>query len=1670
MQDKTKKILIKTGKVLGWIIGSILVLLLVLIAVIQIPAVQQKITQEAVSFLEKKVGTPVRIESLYIAFPKNIVMKGLYLEDKSKDTLLYAGRLSINTDLWALTQNEIQLNEIALENTVAKITRVEGDSAFNFSYIVEAFAGDSTAVPDTLEQKGWNFVAKTLTLDAVRASYKDGLSGNYMDVTIGQFEVEMNKFDLEKSIFGIETISLENTIANVIQTKLPSAEQTEEELEPDSASLDLNLQALTLKNVKARYNQEATGQTVRLEIGESEFTANKIDLVNKVIDVDNFSLARTFLSYQQSKNNPRKETASSASQNNGPQSINDNVSTQSNWNIRLNTFSLDGNSIQYYDLTKSHEPESMDFDHLWITNLNASAEDFSYAGADINGIVNNFSFTEKSGFTLKQLNTSIKVTEDSAYLDDFTIETGHSKINLDAQASYASFKDLPSNYKETKLYADMTNSHIGVGDLLYVSPNLLDSLPVKLNSQSRIYLDASVFGELNNLTLHHFTIKALSDTYVNMKGKIAGLPDMSKVSLDMNLEKLYTTKRDLHALLADTLLPDSIAPPEWVNVNAKYKGNFEKAEFKTMVTSSLGGADVNGKMNLDSASTTRGFSAQASINEFNLGELLMQPQTIGKLNLQAALNSECLTRAEMNSALEATVSSFEYKNYRYENLKLNAKVKNDIVEGWASMKDNNLEFIVNGNANFQEEAPHYNVSLDLRNVDLKGLNLALRPLKFRGTLDVNMSTPDMRSLNGQVGIRKVAVFNGDKLYSVDSLLFASIDQEGRSEINIESDIMNGYFKGSINIFQMGAVMREYFNTYYSLHDSIERSYEDPQHFSFNLDLKRTDLITDILLPELSSFVPGKITGEFDSKAKNLNLKFDLTEIQYANIGVKSFVLNTNSDSARLNYNLFIDKILIDSMKIDGVEFNGTVAHDSIRTNLFILDSLNKTKYLFGGTFFSLDKEFELKLNPDQVMLNYVRWAIPEDNYLRFGGPKLVAQNVSLSNGREKIILESKPEPGTPMSIGFREVNLEYLVSMIAQHKPLSGLLQGNINVYPSKTSTNFTSDLTITDFNLAEIPWGDIKLAVKQTVKDRFDVDFSIIGQHNDIRAFGNYTGGEMPGLTIETNIRRFDLTSIAPLIETQLKDLKGNLTGTMNITGSPAKPSVIGDVSFNNTSFFSTYLNSSYTINNETISLTRQGISFDKFELVDLNKNTAHLDGLITTSDYRDFKFKLDLDANGFRVLNTTKTDNDLFYGQVDLNISARIRGDITTPSIQTSISLSGGNHLTYIVPQSEAAVLAAQGIVRFVDKTFKADPFIKKIQPELNDTIKSQFTGMDVTANIELTDKESLTIVIDPTTNDQLTVKGNTTLTLQMDRTGDMQLAGRYEISEGTYNLSFYKFLKREFKIEKGSTITWSGDPLNAEMDIRAIFELEAAPIDLMINQLAGSSDQAALNRYKQRLPFQVYLNLKGQLLNPEISFKLEMPMDERNALEGNIYARLQDINTRESDLNKQVFALLILKRFISDNPFETEAGGGIEGSARSSVSKILTEQLNRLSENVKGVELSFDVKSYEDYNSGQAEGQTELQLGLSKSLLNDRLVVKLSGNVDIEGENTNREVTDYIGDLALEYLLTEDGRFRITGFRNSNYDMIDGELIETGAGLIYIKDYDTLRELFKANAKDK
>jgi hypothetical protein len=299
-------------------------------------------------------------------------------------------------------------------------------------------------------------------------------------------------------------------------------------------------------------------------------------------------------------------------------------------------------------------------------------------------------------------------------------------------------------------------------------------------------------------------------------------------------------------------------------------------------------------------------------------------------------------------------------------------------------------------------------------------------------------------------------------------------------------------------------------------------------------------------------------------------------------------------------------------------------------------------------------------------------------------------------------------------------------------------------------------------------------------------------------------------------------------------------------------------------------------------------------------------------------------------------------------------------------------------------------------------------------------------------------------------------------MDPSGKISLTGRYEVVDGSYNLSVGPLGKKEFRIVKGSTIIWTGEPTSANANLTAMYEVNAAPIDLL--------NQPDLVQAKTKIPFQVYLMMKGELLKPTISFRIDLPENERATEIGSLsYTRLQNVNRDESELNKQVFALLALNRFIANNPFQSLSGGGggVSTLARSSVSKLLTEQLNNLtSDLIQGVDLNFGVNSSEDYSTGSLQQKTDLEIGLSKKLLNDRLTVTVGSSFALEGPQAPGEKsTDIAGNVNVEYALSADGRYRLRAYRRNQNDVIvQGQIIETGLGFTLVVDYNKFREIFQ------
>jgi autotransporter translocation and assembly factor TamB len=355
------------------------------------------------------------------------------------------------------------------------------------------------------------------------------------------------------------------------------------------------------------------------------------------------------------------------------------------------------------------------------------------------------------------------------------------------------------------------------------------------------------------------------------------------------------------------------------------------------------------------------------------------------------------------------------------------------------------------------------------------------------------------------------------------------------------------------------------------------------------------------------------------------------------------------------------------------------------------------------------------------------------------------------------------------------------------------------------------------------------------------------------------------------------------------VSNASGALTGKFAITGTPKVPSVIGNLDFKQAAFNLTMLNSYFRIDDESLKVMDNGLQFSTFTIKDSSNNTAVLDGMMYYNPgYTQYRFDLTLKADNFRALNTTKQKNKVYYGQLFFNSNLRILGTHLKPVVDGSMTINEGTKLTVVLPQKEPGLQAREGIVEFVD--MDAVPNDSLFMAKYDSINKSDVMGLDIAVNINIDKLAEFNLIIDEGNGDFLKVRGEAALSGGVDPSGKITLTGSYELEEGAYELSF-NFLHRRFDIQKGSTIIWTGEPTKANVDITAVYIAKTAPLDLVQSQLEGTeANSSERNYYRQKLPFEVDLMMKGELLKPELTFDIKLPENQNFNLDKSKIATIE------------------------------------------------------------------------------------------------------------------------------------------------------------------------------------
>ncbi|QHL88596.1 hypothetical protein GU926_14625 [Nibribacter ruber] len=1669
-----KKYTLKTLTVLLWIIGSLLLLVVLLLVALQVPKVQDFATRKAENYLEGKIGTEVRIGKFRSDFRNDILLEDVYLEDQKGDTLWYSQHMAANLDILGILKSKVGLKSLELRNATAHIYRTLPDSATNFDYILKAFATPATAPADTTGA-GFTYDIGTLDLENIYLTYRDEVNGQNVKTRVGSLVVDMDELDLEKEIYRIGDIALRNTWVDMVQTKVPP------EGEQEPLTMQFGLKTVTLDHVRVKYRNGVSRQYIDTNIGKGIVKAENIDLKNTRIDLASIELHNSVMAYAQNADIPTEYRVINPKE--AIEAIEEAVSKTGepvNWIVTLDDLNITGVDAAFDNVEAPKLAKGVDYNHLRAQDLNLQLQDLYFSSNRTTAQLEQLSLREQSGFVVKQFTAGILFDTTQTELTDLVLETGNSRITDRIKVGYPSLETAAEDLNKLTLSANFQNTHIGFKDIALLQPALVNQPPLAGNLNETVHLSGQINGRMDNLLVSNFKVSGWRNTQLAVSGRIKGLPDPDNLVANLQVNRLHTTAADVKSLLPAGTLPANIQLPPSMDVEGRISGSMTAFDLDATIRTSFGNAIADIDMTPGRVKGQERVKGKVQLLHFDLGKL-MRDTTLGPTSLTANINGTGMTPETMVAKIDGRIQSLYYGGYTYKGIDLDVDVnRNRYGIKAVSAQDSNMVFNINGLVNLRGAQPTYAFNANIKGIDFQALKLLSQDVRLRGDIVADLSGSDANSMNGSIIARQATIVSNNQPLKLDSLKLYLTQKPGTTQMRLISDVATANLDGNIGLGDIGPELMNHISRYYDIGNGPYKPSARVKQFTFGVALHKPRVVT-AFVPGLQRLRLDTLQGSYNNQTANLQIQANAPRVRYSGVRLDSLTLRVDSNPEQLNYMVRAESVRQDtSFKANNILLAGNVQDNLVNARAANMSAAGEEETAIGVQLKQLANAFEISISPDLV-LNKDKWAVSPGNFVRYytASGAVVANGLQLSNGPQSISLQSQSptNPNSPLNVTLTNLDLGYLARAAMQPDSLlAGQLNGQATLNDIAGNMSFTADMNLTDLKYYNTPVGDLALQARNSTANRYDLTARLTGNGNNVTMAGYYLTSAGKPMSFDVNLDQLNLASVQPFTNGMLKNMTGGLLGSVAIRGNFEQPSVAGDLQFRNATFNAAILNSTYRIPDERLSVNNQGIQFNDFTLLDSLNNEATINGAILTSNFLEYRFDLRAVTENFLVMNSTAADNALYYGRVFANSDTRITGDLNVPIINTNVKIAPNSNFTYVIPDEPVSV-NREGIVKFIDVDSTRNRFIARRKAlDTADVADAVMQGVEMAMTLEVTDETPITVVVDQNAGDNLTIQGNAILNVGYDVTENITLTGRYEVTEGAYEMSLYELVQRRFEIEPGSSVVWTGDPFTADADITAIYNVEASPLELIQSQVSGI-DASSSGQYRQKLPFDVKLNLDGELMKPAISFNIELDEKSKGAFGGEVDARLDQLSqpTQESERTKQVFSLLVLGRFMAQDPLASSGGGGINSALRGSASQVLTDQLNNLTgQYLGGLGLELGLNSYDDYSTGEAKSRTDLNIAMQKQLINDRLTVRFGTNVNLEGSSQSQAsntASGFAGDVSVEYSITQDGRLRLRAFRENSYEgFLDGQLIRTGLSLIFVREYDSLAELFKNTGKAK
>lgn len=1398
-------------KILKYTFRTLLVILLVLMlvpALLYIPAVQDFVRGKAVGYASRTLGMDLSVERLRLSFPLRLSVDNTLLSDKG-DTLLSCGHLSLDVAVWPLLRKEVAVRSLEL----AKLAAHYRDSTAGIDLKVAAgqFAVNDCRVGLPAKTVGISRIALTdgdvflNTAESAPAEKADSAPAEKADSAAAlPWQIDVGKLTVANLVFGMRTAPA----ATDLSVRLPDGEVDSCRVLLDSRqasvkSILLNRGGYAYLTAPADAGEKAPDKTA---VPDKRTASNKTTARSKAAPSDKTAT-------QGKAAHPDKTAAADNASSPHDAAADDGEAPALPWTVRVGSVALNDNSLEYGTL---HHRPAAGFDPAFIvlSPLDLSVDSIYNRGADIALRIRRLAFTERSGLSVRNAAGAFAMDSTGISLSGFELATPLSGVRAEAHAGAGIMRMAP----DTPLTADLSAS-LNTEEIKLLYPQLI---PAALDDRIvRIKLSAA--GTLGDIKKAGLDISSPGHIDLAVNGTAKNLLAPERLEAAARFEGEFRDMAFLLEMLPDTALRRRVTIPERITLRGAADADRGLYSLASTLNADGGQLTLNGRIDPEKQI----YDAEVRCDSLPLNRFL-PADSLGALDFTLTAGGAGFDPLlpQTRGSVRMRIGRAEYRSHDFGGIELDADLENQHLSGRLSDRDEALRLLLSVSGTLTEREQRIGVSGNVFDFDLADMGITPEQIGGSFALDADASASDAGGMAARLTLDSIVIRSKNRTDRIRRTNVTFGTDTAATRAGLTSGDLTLSFAAPEPLDSLTAaasrsagVLAQQIRSQHVDMDSLKTVLPD---FGLRVSAGRDNILSSFLRTKRIAFSSLDIAGT-NCDSLPVSLRMRVEKLAYGSIVLDTLTASAVQNGSRLEYALRVANAPgnLDNIALAGVY--GHVVRNTGAVNFYQKNRAGREGFRFGVDAAWNDSLIRASVTPLAPVFGSEPWTVNPGNYLVYRFDGNLSADLAMTHGDQRFAIHTVPETDSLRGIrlDIAGLNIGGALAMLPSAPPVGGVLGAAVTLNTGADSLAVRGDVSVAGLSYDKQRFGDVGLGVRyaQGREQQADVRLTLDGA-DVLTARGDYRKERESPLDITASIPGFPLQRADVFLPADMLRLSGILSGKLHAGGTPQRLQLNGGLQFAQTEVRVPMIGTSFRLSSDTIRIDDSRVLFDDFAVTAPNKSPLTIGGYVDLTDFGRITADIALRASDFQFVNVARKEGTAVYGKAYLDLDATAKGPLDELVVRGSVALLKNTDINYVMQDSPMDVKERpQNIVTFVSFRDMDNQSFAEATPTV------RIGGMDILLNVDINDDVQAAVDLSADGSNRIDLQGGGNLTFTMNPLGDVSLSGKYVLSGGTVRYNPPVISQKIFKITPDSYVDWVGNVADPAFNITAVETVRAS-----------------------------------------------------------------------------------------------------------------------------------------------------------------------------------------------------------------------------------------------------